>query len=75
MKYYIKINEKNIITAIGSSKKIPANSIQISKKEYDEYKAIMAAVPRKDGYKLIITLYVDKTCIVEYVPEVIPEEE
>lgn len=75
MKYYIKVVNQNIIKSLGSSKRLPSGATEITKEAFDNYKSILASIPARAGYTKKVTLYVDGTYEVEYVPIVEEEEE
>lgn len=73
-KYYIKAKNGVIIT-LGSAKKVPSSATEITKAEYDNYMDILNGIEERVGYTKNVTLYIDGTYNVEYIPIVEIEEE
>ena len=75
--YYYKVYEGiDVIKQLGVkyNGKIPKNSTEITKDEYENYLAIIRSVPQKEGYTAKMTLHVDGTYEVEYI-EIVPDED
>lgn len=68
MKYYYVTKVSNVISSLGSSKKVPnkVGYVEITKAQYDNYMDIINSIPERSGYIKKITLYIDGTYDVEY---------
>lgn len=66
-KYWYTLNDDGSIYALLKQKKC-SNGVQITRVEYDKFKAILASIPNKEGYDRIVKLYPDFTYTVEYIP-------
>lgn len=68
MKYYYVTKVSNVISSLGSSKKVPNKTgyVEITKEQYDNYMSIINSIPERAGYNRKITLYIDGTYDVEY---------
>lgn len=68
-KYYIRTNA-NVIIMLGKAKKVPNKEgyTEVTKAEYDEYMGILESIEEKAGYTKKVTLYIDGTFDVQYVP-------
>lgn len=68
MKYFYKLNDDESIKALYKGSKVQKNCIEITKEDYERYKEILASIEEKEGYQKLVTLYVDFTFEVEYIP-------
>lgn len=66
-KYWYTLNEDRTIKNLQKAK-VCSNGVQISKADYEKYKAILASIPNKDGYDKHVKLYPDFTYTVDYTP-------
>lgn len=71
-KYYYKKTD-GVIEFLGKSKKIPKNCEEITMEDYEKYISVLSGIEDKEDCLKVVTLYVDFTFEVEYVP--IEEEE
>ena len=70
MKYFYFTKNESTIAVLGTGKKVPKKTgyHEITKVQYDSYMATLNSIEQREGYEAHITLYIDGTYEVEYVP-------
>lgn len=76
MKFYYYTKTSNVISLLGKGKKIPnrAGYVEITEEQYNAYIDTLNSIEDRSGYTKKVTLYIDGTYDVEYVPVVEIEE-
>ena len=69
MKYYYKIASDNVISYLGTAKKVPEQCIEITKEQYINYVTILNGIIDKEGFIKVVKLYTNGTYDVEYIQE------
>jgi len=67
MKYYYK-ESNGVIQYIGKGKRVPKTCVECTAEDYNRYYEITNSIPDKVGYETVLTLYVDFTYTVDYIP-------
>lgn len=68
MHYYIS-TDGNTIQYLGKANSVPKTCVEITKEMYFRYKSILNNVVDLDGYRTVVTLYIDGTCETKYIVE------
>lgn len=70
MKYYYQTTDEETIRLLGTGKKVPNRPgyVEITKAQYDAYMATLASIEPREGFHKIVTLYIDGSYTVEYIP-------
>lgn len=70
VKYYYQTTDEETIRLLGTGKKVPNRTgyYEITKEQYDAYMATLASIEERDGYYKIVTLYIDGSYTVNYIP-------
>ena len=69
MKYYYKIASDNVISFLGTFKKVPKQCTEITKEQYSNYISILNSIVDREGFTKVVKLFIDGTCKVEYIQE------
>lgn len=69
-KYFYQTIDEKTIKLLGTGRKVPNREgyYEITKEQYDAYMATLASVEERDGYYRIVTLYIDGSYTVNYIP-------
>lgn len=67
MYYFFKVT-KDVINYRGCGTRLPKNMTEVSKEDYDKYQSIIDNIEDKEGYVTVITMYIDFSYTVDYVP-------
>lgn len=73
--YYMTLDANECITSVGTTYTLTREMTEITRQEYNNYKVIIESIPDRDGYLKKVTLHIDGSYEVEYIPMVIVEDD
>lgn len=68
VRYFYLSSDGVVIAYLGKGTLVPKNCTEVTKADYDRYCDIRDNVEQRDGYICLVTLYVDFSFTVEYIP-------